>query len=692
MELYSTSMAIFMLVLFLAICTPYFIDFGFAGAELGNGNDGSKPVVAIVGMYMDEIFHIPQAQRFCSLPVKDWINTWDPKITTFPGLYLFSFLLAHTHAWLHYAVRYLTYIIHHWADNYRIPFNAICTSKAYGQGIMELLSFLSSGLAGLVSDVFTKQTSLAASASVNADTVDRSDITIGQHIAQESNSNNNNIAFDSDPGQFTPPAYEPVSVDSHCSPSHLRAHIVMLALALCYTCIQCRKQVLLNRLQFLGKEGEGEGNGKGGTGDTRKGIRIRGYIGEDGVLTGVLCMLFPTVACYLCMYYTDTFASLMLVLTHFHAISALDPDSELETRHSSTNINTNTRIDSTSRTIQRTSRISQISQRIYSFLLTGICATLSILARQTNAVWVLFSLGARVLLLLEEDPTIATARVDVNSDSEKDDLALKLKNKHKYNHIGLGLAVYRDRMGVWFPPILGQKSSSSSSSSSPSSPSSAFGSLLEALRAHVWVILYDVRIWGLLLPVFAFIVFVIGVNGGSIVVGDKDNHAPVLHWAMALHGLGGVACVFLPELVAHWLSNTKKGSQSNSGDKVIHIRDNTDENMTTTNTKGSNSNSNSNSNTDTSTTSGNAYTGYFWHILGIMGCAYVMAHHSHAHPFLLADNRHYTFYLWRYLLQVSLSLSLGLVFTDLSFSLYCWCPVSCFMLSCALDSSGVLLS
>lgn len=40
--------------------------------------------------YMDEVFHIPQTQRYCS---GDWWY-WDPKITTFPGLYLLGFLQA----------------------------------------------------------------------------------------------------------------------------------------------------------------------------------------------------------------------------------------------------------------------------------------------------------------------------------------------------------------------------------------------------------------------------------------------------------------------------------------------------------------------------------------------------------------------------------------------------------------------
>lgn len=36
--------------------------------------------------YMDEIFHIPQAQEYCA----GHLEKWDPMITTFPGLYLLS--------------------------------------------------------------------------------------------------------------------------------------------------------------------------------------------------------------------------------------------------------------------------------------------------------------------------------------------------------------------------------------------------------------------------------------------------------------------------------------------------------------------------------------------------------------------------------------------------------------------------
>ena len=38
---------------------------------------------------MDEIFHVPQAQKYCQAK----FHEWDPKITTFPGLYVSSCLL-----------------------------------------------------------------------------------------------------------------------------------------------------------------------------------------------------------------------------------------------------------------------------------------------------------------------------------------------------------------------------------------------------------------------------------------------------------------------------------------------------------------------------------------------------------------------------------------------------------------------
>eukprot|EP01032_Pedospumella_encystans_P000891 gene891-1031_t len=46
--------------------------------------------------YMDELFHIPQAQHYCN----DQFHVWNQGITTYPGLYWFSFVIARRASYL----------------------------------------------------------------------------------------------------------------------------------------------------------------------------------------------------------------------------------------------------------------------------------------------------------------------------------------------------------------------------------------------------------------------------------------------------------------------------------------------------------------------------------------------------------------------------------------------------------------
>ncbi|XP_002121247.2 dol-P-Glc:Glc(2)Man(9)GlcNAc(2)-PP-Dol alpha-1,2-glucosyltransferase [Ciona intestinalis] len=46
--------------------------------------------------FIDEIFHVPQAQKFCD----GHFNEWDPKITTLPGMYIMSVFVLGPLAWL----------------------------------------------------------------------------------------------------------------------------------------------------------------------------------------------------------------------------------------------------------------------------------------------------------------------------------------------------------------------------------------------------------------------------------------------------------------------------------------------------------------------------------------------------------------------------------------------------------------
>ncbi|KAM9071372.1 dol-P-Glc:Glc(2)Man(9)GlcNAc(2)-PP-Dol alpha-1,2-glucosyltransferase isoform 2-T2 [Megaptera novaeangliae] len=48
--------------------------------------------------YMDEIFHLPQAQRYCEGHFS--LSQWDPMITTLPGLYLLSVGVVKPASWI----------------------------------------------------------------------------------------------------------------------------------------------------------------------------------------------------------------------------------------------------------------------------------------------------------------------------------------------------------------------------------------------------------------------------------------------------------------------------------------------------------------------------------------------------------------------------------------------------------------
>lgn len=69
-------------------------------------------------------------------------------------------------------------------------------------------------------------------------------------------------------------------------------------------------------------------------------------------------------------------------------------------------------------------------------------------------------------------------------------------------------------------------------------------------------------LWSLIIPIMAFGAFVIA-NGG-IVVGDKDNHKPTVHFAMLSHclAISGVLCI--PGFISSTLHARPKAQGPNS--------------------------------------------------------------------------------------------------------------------------------
>jgi hypothetical protein len=191
-------------------------------------------------------------------------------------------------------------------------------------------------------------------------------------------------------------------------------------------------------------------------------------------------------------------------------------------------------------------------------------ATASVLARQTNAVWLMFMVGTDMLSCLKylgefQDDILTAERI------------------------------LQFLCGVW---------------------------------KRKWELLQ--RLWPLLLPVAGFVLFV--MKTGSIVlgtqstgctlkphlravmcVGDKENHKPVLHFAMLAHALFLIAAVTAPIAMWEWVSTTPSAvarSKRTSGDAPPQWT-----------------------------------TLVAYGLLGL-GAAYALAFKSYSHPFLLSDNRY----------------------------------------------------
>lgn len=107
----------------------------------------------------------------------------------------------------------------------------------------------------------------------------------------------------------------------------------------------------------------------------------------------------------------------------------------------------------------------------------------------------------------------------------------------------------------------------------------------------------------LLLPLAAFSAAVVA-NGGSIALGDKSNHAPSKHWAHPLYAAVAAALALAP---AHLT--------------LPHLRTLTRYPLTPVGARRT--------------------------ALAVSAAVTAAAAGTIVHPFLLADNRHYTFYLWR---------------------------------------------
>lgn len=255
---------------------------------------------------------------------------------------------------------------------------------------------------------------------------------------------------------------------------------------------------------------------------------------KDSDFVAHLLIVYPVISFYYFLYYTDTLSISTLVLTY--TLSLDTP-----------NRNTNS--------------FKWTMKEIVIFMVSLI----SILMRQTNAVWILFIAGTRMLAILQQKKLF----------SDNTDISNIL-------------------------PL-------------------SWNFILVLIRNAPELLLNTIS---LLIPVFLFLVFVI--FNGSIVVGDKEHHEPVFHIAMLLHMLFVTGLLVSPDLLFHSLkllmtkTDTTRNKNKSSFNPIINFFFNF-----------------------------NAWL----YLLGAFVITATLVYGVKSHPFLLADNRHFSFYIWKNILQ-----------------------------------------
>eukprot|EP00890_Picochlorum_soloecismus_P001395 jgi/Picsp_1/2256/NSC_05720-R1_dol-p-glc:glc man c -pp-dol alpha- -glucosyltransferase-like len=200
----------------------------------------------------------------------------------------------------------------------------------------------------------------------------------------------------------------------------------------------------------------------------------------------------------------------------------------------------------------------------YRYMTSGLLGTVSILIRQTNAVWVGFIAAWACIEMAQKiiQCHSATFSNAVQSSITRSESTLQIQ------------AISMVQSLIKFPQI--------------------------------WF-----SLWPLVVPILGFIAFVIQNRG--IVVGDRENHTPVMHVMQVFYFHAFTAVSIAPILASDFISYVSPVARRRKK---------------------------------------NLYFALFPLVMASGTVAYLAARFTTlVHPFILADNRHYIFYLWRRVLQ-----------------------------------------
>lgn len=253
--------------------------------------------------------------------------------------------------------------------------------------------------------------------------------------------------------------------------------------------------------------------------------------------------------------------------------------------------------------------------------LGALAAAAAVGVRQTNAVWVTVMIGAAMLEEVLEVLGVSTDGLAMRQDNMGGEGGKRIEaaaadedGDSDDGRSATAAAVRRRMAGTAAATAAAAKSADPAPQQEGqqqqlvAEPTSLLGELAIALPL-AWQLRGQLlaRYWMLLLVPAAFVVFV-KVNGG-ITVGDREAHAPVLHLVQPLYfGLFTLATAG-PLLIAPAAGGGAK--------RLLH-----------------------------SVTQRPALE-LFGAATAVAAAAAVVQRGTLAHPYLLADNRHYTFYIWR---------------------------------------------
>ncbi|MEW5312382.1 MAG: hypothetical protein WDW38_004021 [Sanguina aurantia] len=448
--------------------------------------------------YMDEPFHIPQTQRYCSGD----FQSWDPKITTFPGLYLLGTIWAkcsETAAFLLGAPENKDSSSIFCGTAWLRSLNIVLSLACY-LALLALLAELQQWAHDHPSTTHRRQTKVkttTATARTNASDLIRQASSTCAAAHNSGSSRHITTAAGLLPDSTT---HAPSSDPDVVTPTSV----------------------------------QGEGGIPG------QGVRLALY--------ALVLSLFPLHWFFTYLFYTDVGSLLFLALCQLASLRG-------------------------------------------NAVLAAVAGAVAVLFRQTNAVWVVFVVGAAALRIAGEGCQAGDAGLQSNVCDRK----------------------VRPADNQQFQQQQQQPAGAEHQTEVHASPTTALQEAWATLLS-VWAAKYRIlqKLWPLLLVPAAFAVFLL-LNGG-VTVGDKAAHIPVKHFAQLLYFSAFCAAMLLPiHLHPHRIQHLALSAYTFTQRSLV-----------------------------TATAVAAVAAG----VLVI-----IVQRYSLTHPYLIADNRHYTFYIFRKVLN-----------------------------------------